>query len=219
MTITDSSYAANPGEIELSRSDRRRRAILDVARDVFLKEGYAAASMSGIAARLGGSKGTLYNYFRSKEELFAAFMTDACGEQANALLDHMPDLGEDPHAALVETGVGLVTLVLSPAVMAISRLVVAESERFPELGQVFYETGPRKGDLRLAGHFDRAIEQGHLRPVDSMILARRFKNLCIGDLYDRRLWGVIPHPEAEELRASVSEGVSIFLAAYGAAKR
>src|ERR1700757_3560624 len=113
MTLTDSSVAADSREIELSRSDRRRRAILDVARDVFLKEGYAAASMSGIAARLGGSKGTLYNYFRSKEELFAAFMTDACGEQANALLDHMPDLGEDPHAALVETGFGLLTLVLS----------------------------------------------------------------------------------------------------------
>src|ERR1700756_3627567 len=127
-----------------ARREDRRYAILDVARECFVAEGYGATSMSTIAARLGGSKGTLYNYFRSKEELFAAFMTDACGEQANALLDHMPDLGEDPHAALVETGFGLLTLVLSAPVMAISRLVVAESERFPELGQVFFETGPRK---------------------------------------------------------------------------
>ena len=52
--------------------DARRELILDVAQDVFLEEGFAAASMSTIAARLGGSKGTLYNYFRSKDELFAA---------------------------------------------------------------------------------------------------------------------------------------------------
>lgn len=212
MTLTDSSPSESA---ELSKSDRRRQAILDTARDIFLKEGYAAASMSAIAARVGGSKGTLYNYFRSKEELFAAFMTDACGKQAEDLLDHMPDLGDDPHAALVEIGLGLANLVLSPDVMAISRLVVAESERFPELGQVFYETGPRKGEIRLAAHFDRAVAQGHLKAVDTTRLARRFKNLCLGDLFDRRLWGVIPNPTPEVLRESVSEAVRIFLAAYG----
>ncbi|HEX7761934.1 MAG TPA: TetR/AcrR family transcriptional regulator [Caulobacteraceae bacterium] len=200
---------------ERSKSDRRRQAILDTARDIFLKQGYAAASMSAIAARVGGSKGTLYNYFRSKEELFAAFMTDACGKQADEVLDHMPDLGDDPRAALLEIGLGLVNLILSPDVMAISRLVVAESERFPELGQIFYETGPRKGELRLAAHFDRAVAQGHLKAVDTIRLARRFKNLCLGDLFDRRLWGVIPNPTPEALLQSVSEAVRIFLAAYG----
>ena len=215
MTIADSSARGSLRETDLSKGDRRRQAILETARDIFLKEGYAAASMSAIAARVGGSKGTLYNYFRSKEELFGAFMTDACGKQAEDLLDHMPDLGDDRHAALVEIGVGLCNLVLSPNVMAISRLVVAESERFPELGQVFYETGPRKGELRLTAHFDRAIAQGHLKPGDTTRMARRFKNLCLGDLFDRRLWGVIPNPTPEVLIESVGEAVTIFLAAYG----
>jgi AcrR family transcriptional regulator len=216
MTLTDSSpIRQDAARDELSKSDRRRQMILDTARDIFLKEGYAAASMSAIAARVGGSKGTLYNYFRSKEELFGAFMHDVCGKQADALLDHMPDLGDDPHAALREIGLGLCTLILSPEVMAISRLVVAESERFPELGHVFYETGPRQGELRLMRHFERAIEQGHLKPVDSIRLARRFKNLCLGDLFDRRMWGVIPRPDAETLRESVDEAVYIFLSAYG----
>ncbi len=215
MTLSVSSPSESPREAEPSKSDRRRQAILETARDIFLKEGYAAASMSAIAARVGGSKGTLYNYFRSKEELFAAFMHDACGKQAEDLLDHMPELGDDPHAALLEIGMGLCNLVMSPNVMAISRLVVAESERFPELGQVFYETGPRSGELRLTAHFDRAVAQGHLKAVDTTRLARRFKNLCLGDLFDRRLWGVIPNPTPEVLRESVSEAVDIFLAAYG----
>lgn len=220
MTLADSSPpAASPEDAlsreALSKGDRRRQAILEVAKDIFFQEGYAAASMSAIAARVGGSKGTLYNYFRSKEELFAAVMNDVCGRQANDLLDHMPELGDDPHAALTEIGVGLCTLILSPDVMAISRLVVAESERFPELGHVFYETGPRQGELRLQAHFERAIAQGHLRPGDTMRLARRFKNLCLGDLFDRRMWGIIPRPDAETLKSSVEEAVFIFLCAYG----
>ena len=59
----------NEGNEETTRKGRgdRRELILDVASEVFLKEGYAATSMSEIAARLGGSKGTLYNYLKSKE--------------------------------------------------------------------------------------------------------------------------------------------------------
>jgi AcrR family transcriptional regulator len=215
VTLADSSPLEGLKDAELSKSDRRRQLILDTAREIFLKEGYAAASMSAIAARVGGSKGTLYNYFRSKEELFAAFMHDVCGKQAEAFLDHMPDLGEDPHGALVEIGLGLCRLIMSPQVMAISRLVVAESERFPELGQVFYETGPQRGELRLSAHFERAIAQGCLKPADTLMLARRFKSLCLGDLFDRRLWGVIPDPVPAELEASISEAVAIFLAAFG----
>ena len=62
---------------EVRREDRRD-AILDVAYECFVAEGYGSTSMSTIAARLGGSKGTLYNYFKSKEELFDAFVRRAC---------------------------------------------------------------------------------------------------------------------------------------------
>ena len=67
--------------------DARREAILDVAQDVFLDEGFAAASMSTIAARLGGSKGTLYNYFKSKEELFNAYVQRRCMWQHDAIYE------------------------------------------------------------------------------------------------------------------------------------
>ena len=79
---------------DLSRSDARRRAILDVASEVFLAQGYAAASMSEIATRLGGSKGTLYNYFRSKEELIGALIADTCQWPAIAIFDPLPPIGE-----------------------------------------------------------------------------------------------------------------------------
>src|ERR1035437_7744928 len=72
--------------------DERRENILKVAREVFFEQGFAAASMSTIAARLGGSKGTLYNYFKSKEELFAAYVRDECRRFADDVFDGIGDL-------------------------------------------------------------------------------------------------------------------------------
>src|ERR1700735_2390989 len=82
--------------------DQRREAILNVAREVFFELGYSAASMSAIAARLGGSKGTLYNYFKNKEELFEAQVRDLCGHGADRMVD--PPLQEDPIQALPAFG-------------------------------------------------------------------------------------------------------------------
>src|SRR3546814_4420702 len=62
------------------RKTQRRASILEVARLSFFEKGYAATTMSGIAATLGGSKSTLWRYFSSKEELFAAVLDDATAE-------------------------------------------------------------------------------------------------------------------------------------------
>src|SRR5271170_7231779 len=84
-----------------AKRDARREAILEVARQVFFEEGYAAASMSTIAARLGGSKGTLYNYFKSKEELFAAYIRETCARMGGSVFD-LPDPATGADAADVE---------------------------------------------------------------------------------------------------------------------
>jgi AcrR family transcriptional regulator len=207
--------AAERSGAETLGSDRRRLAILNVAREIFLQEGYAAASMSVIAARLGGSKGTLYNYFRSKEELFAAFMSDACQGQADALFENLPSIEDDLRGALIRVGCGFFKFLLSEPVVAIHRLVVAEAGRFPELGRVFYETGPRSGELRLAEYLAGLMGAGLLRPCDPVGAARRLKDLYLSDLYSRRLWGVVGPLTSNEISAIVTEGVDIFLGAYG----
>jgi AcrR family transcriptional regulator len=71
VNLANGRYALSEA-VTSARRDAKRDTIIEVARQVFFEEGYAAASMSTIAARLGGSKGTLYNYFKSKEELFEA---------------------------------------------------------------------------------------------------------------------------------------------------
>jgi len=128
---------------EATRGEGKRRAILDVAHDVFLAQGYAATSMSEIAAKLGGSKGTLYNYFRSKEELFSAFMSDVCSDQAAIYFDPLTPIGEGKSVreSLIDLGVSLLDFLLQDDFIAVHRLVVAEADRFPELGRLFYEAG------------------------------------------------------------------------------
>lgn len=200
---------------EPQKSEARRRAILEVARDAFLEHGFAATSMSEIATRLGGSKGTLYNYFRSKEELFAAIMTDLCQGPANALFDHLPKVEEDVRQPLIELGIGLLRFILRPDTMAIHRVVVGEAHRFPELGRIFYEHGPKPGQVRLAGFFAPLIERGLLRPNEPGMLGQRFKDLMLSDVYLKRIWGVAAAPTDEEIERHVTQSVDIFLAAFG----
>src|SRR6201985_2810443 len=78
--------------------DARRELILDVAQEVFLEEGFANASMSTITARLGGAKGTLYNYFKSKDDLFNAYVERRCLWQDEIFA--LPKGGETPEQTL-----------------------------------------------------------------------------------------------------------------------
>src|SRR6202050_1736457 len=105
---------------DVSRSDAKRRAILDVATEVFLAQGYAATSMSEIAAKLGGSKGTLYNYFRSKEELFSAFITETCQGPAIRLFESLPPIGEGRgvRESLIDLGVSLMEFLQLDEIVA-----------------------------------------------------------------------------------------------------
>lgn len=199
--------------------DERRSAILKIAHEAFLAEGYAATSMSAIAARCGGSKATLYNYFPSKDGLFEAVVQDRCASVA-AMFDRELQHPGDFADALHKFGVRFLEELMSDIHIATYRMIIAESERFPELGRTFYESGPRQGAQRLAGHFMRAIDAGVLKRGDDPIgMARAFLHLCMADLQHRRLFKVEPQPDADDLESNVARAVRMFMAAYGLPQR
>src|SRR6185312_1175450 len=117
----------------------RREAILGIAQEVFSAEGYAAASMSHIAAKLGGSKGTLYNYFKSKEELFAAYVQRSCifhrGEIADLLLEE-----GDPRVVMTAFAKGYLRAFTAEPALQNWRVISAESHKSPAVGRMFYES-------------------------------------------------------------------------------
>lgn len=198
-----------------SRSDERRQHILEVAGEVFLEQGYAAASMSAIAARLGGSKGTLYNYFTSKMELFVAYMSKACVANSEALLATADDT-TSMEEALRRLGVGFLEFILRDEAMAVSRLVIAEAHRFPELGEAFYETGPKQSMAVLADWMKRRMDRGELRRADPETAALQFFALCKSGLYTLRMWNVVPEISLADIERHVAIQVETFVAAYGA---
>ncbi|CAN7233014.1 TetR/AcrR family transcriptional regulator [Phenylobacterium sp. LjRoot225] len=195
-----------------ARREDRRDAILDVAYECFVAEGYGSTSMSTIAARLGGSKGTLYNYFKSKEELFDAFVRRRCAS-LHLDLESLPKDGE-LRPRLVQMARAFLDHLLSPEAIAIHRLVVGEGERFPELARLFYEAGPRTGIARAAAMFEKLMTEGKLRRADPTLAAHQLKDLSLSGVYHLRLWGVIPDPSPAERQARAETAVDTFLRAY-----
>jgi AcrR family transcriptional regulator len=193
--------------------DARREAILDVAEDVFLEEGFAAASMSTIAARLGGSKGTLYNYFKSKDELFEAYVQRRCVLNHESIYDHAPD-GEMVADALTRLGQAYLRRVLSDENLRHFRLIVAEAERSPEIGRAFYETGPARGAQRLADRISEWVSAGRLKAADPLVAARQFLSLCSNHYFKARLCNALPELTDEQVDAEVTAAVDTFLRAF-----
>ena len=195
--------------------DARREAILDAAAEVFLEEGFAAASMNAIAARVGGSKGTLYNYFKSKEALFEAHVQRHCAWQQEAmfaLLTPDTEIGE----ALRQFGRGYLSSVFSEFSLRNFRLVIAEAERAPQIGMAFYQAGPQAGVTRLAAHLEQRARTGQLRLADPTAAAHQFLGLCQNRLLKARLCNALPEVTAEMINEEVDGAVDTFLAAFGA---
>jgi TetR/AcrR family transcriptional repressor of mexJK operon len=193
--------------------DERRASIVDVASEVFLSEGYAAASMSEIAARVGGSKATLYNYFPSKEELFAAVVTARC-EQLQSIIADVESEGVDLRTSLKHLGERFLALILTDDAIATFRLVVAESARFPEIGRAFYAAGPRAGEERIGRFLSQGIAHGELRTGDPIEMARAFVDLCKTDIQMLRLCNAMPEPSSADIAHRVDRAADQFLAIY-----
>jgi AcrR family transcriptional regulator len=184
------------------------------AREAFRKKGFVAASMAEISASLGGSKGTLYNYFTSKEELFAAVviqMAKIHGEEAMSELEQARDI----KTALRAFAHKLVRLFCSPELVDFRRMHIAEGGRWG-IGKLVYENGPRLFIQRIADVFAVQMRAGHLRDADPWQAAIHLLGLCKAGLADHLIEGVIDHASAEEIAATADAAVDVFLRAYAA---
>jgi AcrR family transcriptional regulator len=199
----------------LSARDARREAILDAARDAFLEEGFAATSMSTIAARVGGSKATLYTYFKSKEDLFDAYVKRHCAWQRDAMYA-LPADGEDIEAALKRLGRNYLRTVMSDYSLRHFRMITAEAERSPEIGQNFYAAGPANGIRLLSEMLTEANERGQLKLDDAQAAAHQFLALCQNRMLKARLCAAMGEPTEAEVVREVDNAVRVFMAAYGA---
>lgn len=196
------------------RGERRRLEIVRVAETVFLLSGFAATTMSAVAAEAGASKETLYRHFGSKEGLFAEVVENRARllrEKLDADFDR-PDAMAD---VLHDLGTRLLTHMHGPEVMCLLRIVISEVPRDPEIGRIFYVHGPERTRLRLAEYLGAARERGEFHG-DTDLAASIFLAAIVGSLHLVRLTHLdIPVPSPSEVQERVTEVVAMFLQRYG----
>lgn len=153
------------------RAEDRPREICDAALEVFAEKGFAAAKLDEIARRAGVSKGTLYLYFRDKEDLFRAVVRSAIApniEAVTAVIGQaqvpFPDLVRMFFAAFAEREARL-------PIGAVAKMVIGESRNFPELARVWHDEVASKAIGALAKFVEAAQKRGEVRPGDPRLYA------------------------------------------------
>ena len=218
MSLVASAAAIETGE--LGRSARKRAAILEAARALFLQRGYAGTSMDDVAARAAVSKQTVYKHFADKQGLFVEVITSDVGrdeESAEAQMAAMPESDDLPGDLRVFARWHLAD-VMQPARLRLRRMLIGEAERFPELARAWYATGPERSCAEFARWFTAWQRRGLLRASDPMLAAQEFNWLVLSIPLNRAMAYASDEPlySAAALDAYADEAVRVFLAAYGA---
>lgn len=215
--VTKSSACLDPpgnDAAPVSRGQRRRQEIVAVAERVFLEAGYAETTMQAVAARASASKETLYRHFGSKEDLFAEIV-DNRSRRLRRSLD--ADLAQPMpiRDVLRELGTNLLEEMTKPEVVALMRIVVAETPRNPGLGQTFYAIGPGRMRTRLAHYLEAARARGEFRGQDTDLVSSLFLGALMSQIYMAHL--ILPDLQplsAAEVAGRVDEVVALFAQRY-----
>lgn len=198
---------------ETADDSAKRRQIVEGARDVFLTKGFDAASMADIAKAAGVSKGTLYVYFKDKDELFSAIVRGECAMQAEGVFDLDP-ADHDVEAVLMRHGTAFVRAIADPGRLSSFRTVIAIADRMPDLGRKVYETGPAVGIARLAGYLQAQVEADVLKVEDCEVAAAQFIEACLATILKPILFNFASTPKPERVNHVVGIAVRAFMAAY-----
>ena len=189
--------------------------VLEAAHELFMAKGYEAASMDAVAKAAGVSKATVYAHFKSKNELFAAIVTRICG-QLTREIKAVIEAGLPLRQSLLGIGARFLEVLADPKRVRMFRMVMGEVDQFPELGRVFFRSGPMVMQESLASYLEQAAAAGELAIPDAGLAARQFLSLVKADLHLRCLFEiglVIPTSERDR---QVTAAVDLFLKAYDA---
>jgi AcrR family transcriptional regulator len=153
------------------RAEDRPREICAAALEVFAEKGFAAAKLDEIARRAGISKGTLYLYFKDKEDLFRAVIRDTVAPNIATIRD-VVDAADIPFAQVV--GMLLprfAEIATRVPIGAVAKMVIGESRNFPELAKVYYDLVVSQAIALLSGLIEKAQARGEVRPGDPRLHA------------------------------------------------
>ena len=183
--------------------------ILDIATRAFLSDGYAATSVEGVAASAGVAKRTLYARWHGKPALFRAVL-ERLMLRWLASPEPAPEMAHGLEPVLLWTARRALAVALEPEALALHRLVIAESGRFPELVDMVRQSGAVAGTARIAGLLAGEMAAGRLAPLDPVVTAEQFLHLVLTGP-QRRALGLGPALNPAGLEAWACQAVALFL--------
>lgn len=196
-----------PSQLEASQI---RDRILDIATDLFLTHGYGATSIETIAKRAAISKRTFYHRFEDKADLFSAVVHRLIGRMRPAEVEHLFE-GAVLEEILVRLAGIILHAALSPEALALHRLMISETARFPELAVIIDTEGSRREAIeRIASLLSHQKDIGAITVPDTTFAAEQFLQMVVSAPQQRALGLGAPMTPAE-LDAWARHTVNLFL--------
>jgi AcrR family transcriptional regulator len=167
-----------------------------------------------IVREAGVSKATLYSYFPDKRLLFLEVAKTECNAQSQAAIQQIEGSG-DVREALTTAAGRMVRFFMSDVGMQVFRIVVGESQRFPEIGREFYASGPQMVRDMLIAYLSRAVADGKLKIDDVALAADQFPELCKAGLHMQMVLGLRDTVTEDEIDRVIDGAVDMFMSQYG----
>jgi TetR/AcrR family transcriptional regulator, mexJK operon transcriptional repressor len=212
--LKDVGTRAGTGQMRLEED--RVAELLDIAAEVFIEHGFEAASTNEIARRANCSKTTFYSRFPTKEKLFIAVLERRMDQIFREVATALPP---DPpiESTLKDFSSRLLKLAIAKEQIALLQVVGMESRRFPELGQQFYELGPKRGITYLTQYMQEQIKRGRLMKEDPAIMAEHLHALLTSGPVRWFVLGLRNNLDQKEKQMRIDAAVEVFLRAYSPA--
>lgn len=192
------------------RKEARPTEIIEAATEIFIQSGYAAANLDEVARRAGIAKGTLYRYFDDKETLFRAVVQHAIA----ANLAMLELAGGTITGSIAEIVPRLIKAAVQTSggskAPALARLVIAESQAFPDLATIWHDNVVSRVLSMLCALIGQAQEAGEVRPGDPLVHAFSIVGPVIAALLFREVFG-IKSPQMPDLERLADQHVKTVL--------
>ncbi len=149
------------------RKEARPGELLNAALDLFVEKGYSATRVEEVAARAGVSKGTLFLYFQSKEDLFKAVVRENIANQFPAWHEEFKTFQGSSADMLRYTLVAWWERIGKTRLSGITKLVMSEAQNFPEIANFYQEEVIQPGNALIRGILERGVKRGEFRQLDT----------------------------------------------------
>lgn len=210
LTIVLISMAKPPAAVR----DPKEAAIIKAARTTFLARGYDGASMDDIALAANVSKRTVYNRFRSKEELFAASIEETCRRILPVDMAAI-EASRTTEQFVQEMARAFMQGILQPDALALRRIAAFEAGRNPALGRSYLEHGPAYMAATFAPVLARAAKREGIPIEDVETAIYQLGALISEPLYTEVLLGAAPDDMDAAIDAQIASGLKAFWRIYG----